>query len=169
MNYQRPSYRDFVRPQCQPNPCISGLAEYLGRELEAPSTIISIDYPQNTQTRLNPSVVSETELVRLIDCYLYRLQAHSTRREYPTFLFNLGEILDIDPVFFAGPYDHWIQRHRASSRPPSSHCFRLNCAEKANFIPTISECLIWAAWARLKALHIVLRRIKIFYERSTSS
>ncbi|KAH8897040.1 hypothetical protein GQ53DRAFT_499463 [Thozetella sp. PMI_491] len=131
MGHERVSYRDFVRSQCRANPCVTGLADYLCLEPEAPSTIVILDYPQGRQVELSPSVVTEADLIPLI---------HSTsagcgriilvENIRPSLISLLGEILDIDPVFFAGHVTTGFEDVEEVPPPPSLALFPSQFAER---------------------------------------
>lgn len=131
MNYKKGSYSDLVRSQCRNNPCVTGLAEHLGRGPGTASTIVSLDFLQNGQLAPNPLTIAEVDLAKLI---------HTTSTIYgrillvenigPQLVSLLGEILDIDPVFFAGYITTDFKDIEKAPSPPSLALFPSQIAER---------------------------------------
>ncbi|KAK0749760.1 hypothetical protein B0T18DRAFT_437194 [Schizothecium vesticola] len=131
MNYNKRSYRDLVRSQCQINPCVTGLAEHLGRGPGAASTIVSLDYPQSRHPAPIPLTITEADLAKLI---------HTTSTIHgrillveniqPHLISLLGENLDVDPVFFAGHITTDFKDIEKAPPPPSLALFPSQIAER---------------------------------------
>ncbi|KAK4040860.1 hypothetical protein C8A01DRAFT_15321 [Parachaetomium inaequale] len=130
MNHDKGAYRDFVQSRCQTNPCVTGLADYLRCRSGSTSTIVTLDYPRSEQPAPNPLTVSEADLAKLIDTtsttdgrilLVENIQPH--------LICLLGEILDVDPVFFAGHITDFKDIEKAPP-PPSLALFPSQIAEK---------------------------------------
>ncbi|RSL69284.1 hypothetical protein CEP53_002285 [Fusarium sp. AF-6] len=98
------SYLDFVKFRAKANPCISGLSQHLQRQSRAPSRITYLDYPHNESSQFKPKPVSavEDDVAGLIE----GITPSTTRFLFvenitSTLVTELGESLDIDPLFFA--------------------------------------------------------------------
>lgn len=129
MGDKEPSYADFVRFQSQKNPCLTDLAEILGRKPRngaSTSTITRLDYscdgglPPLTQS----PKVADADVSKLL----------STNRALPgriLFIENiqpslvsaLGEAMDIDPLFFAGHITTDFSGIEIAPPPPSLALF----------------------------------------------
>ncbi|KAK4189474.1 hypothetical protein QBC35DRAFT_430671 [Podospora australis] len=128
MNYKKGSYRDFVQSQCQSNPCVTGLAEYLGCGSGTASTIVTLDYPRPAPS---PLTITEANLAKLIyatsTIHGRILLVENIR---PHLISLLGEILDIDPVFFAGHITTDFKDIEIAPPPPSLALFPSQIAER---------------------------------------
>lgn len=133
-NPKAPSYRDFVRSQCPRNPCISGLAQYLDSAPRGhPSIIYTIDYPKNEPSTPKPRAVPEKDLAQLL---------HSTSSIHGRILLVenigchlitlLGEMLDVEPLFFAGHVSTDLQDFEKAPPPPSLALFPSQIAERGH-------------------------------------
>ncbi|KAK3901711.1 hypothetical protein C8A05DRAFT_44695 [Staphylotrichum tortipilum] len=132
MNHDKRSYRDFVQSRCQTNPCVTGLAEYLRRGPGAASTIVTLDYPRSGQSAPNPQTVAEADLTKLIDATSTTAgQVLLVENIQPHLISLLGEILDVDPIFFAGHVTTEFQDIEKAPPPPSLALFPSQIAEKA--------------------------------------
>lgn len=133
MNHDKGSYGDFVQSRCHTSPCVTGLAEYLrcGPSAARTSTIVTLDYPQNGQSTPNPLLVAEADLAKL-------LEAPSTTAGRLLLVENiqhhlislLGEILDVDPIFFAGHVTTDFKDIEKAPLPPSLALYPSQIAEK---------------------------------------
>ncbi|KAM7210042.1 hypothetical protein V8F06_014574 [Rhypophila decipiens] len=131
MNCNKMSYRDFIRSRCQTNPCVTGLAEHLGGGPGTASTIVALDYPQSGN--LDPSLhtITEANLAELIyatsPIHGRVLLVENIR---PHLISLLGEILDIDPVFFAGHITTDFKDIEKAPLPPSLALFPSQISER---------------------------------------
>lgn len=116
------TYLEFVRFRAKANPCISGLYEHLKRESRAASRVVYLDYRHNEPSQLEPEPVSamEDDLVYLVE----GVTPSTTRFLFvenitSTMVSQLGEALDIDPLFFADYVDSRFDGIRKAAPPPS--------------------------------------------------
>lgn len=131
MGHANQSYRDFAKSRSQTNPCVTSLAEYLGRGAENPSTIVALDYPRDGQSTPNPLTVAEADLAELLvttsAIYGRVLLVEDIR---PSLVSLLGEILDLDPIFFAGYITTNFDDIEKAPPPPSLALFPSQIAER---------------------------------------
>ncbi|KAK3326718.1 hypothetical protein B0H66DRAFT_167969 [Apodospora peruviana] len=131
MNYTQKSYKDWVESQLQTNPCITGLAEHLGCGLGTASTIVALDYPQSGHPAPTPLTVAEADLTKLISTtstiHGRILLVENIR---PHLISLLGEILDVDPIFFAGHVTTDFKDFEKAPPPPSLALFPSQIARK---------------------------------------
>ncbi|KAI8650149.1 hypothetical protein NCS56_01466800 [Fusarium sp. Ph1] len=116
------TYLEFVRFRAKANPCISGLYEHLQRESRAASRVVYLDYRHNEPSQLEPEPVSamEDDLVYLVE----GVTPSTTRFLFvenitSTMISQLGEALDIDPLFFADYVNSRFDSIRKAAPPPS--------------------------------------------------
>ncbi|KAK0706120.1 hypothetical protein B0T26DRAFT_655760 [Lasiosphaeria miniovina] len=131
MNYEKPSYRHFIQSRCQTNPCIIGLAEHVGCGSGAASTIVTLDYPQSGPPAPSPLTIAEANLAELIyatSTIHGRILIVENIR--PHLISLLGEILDIDPIFFAGHITTDFKDIEKAPPPPSLALFPSQIAER---------------------------------------
>lgn len=131
MNVTQKSYRDWVQSRLQTNPCVTGLAEHLECGLGIASTIVALDYPQSGHPAPSPRTIAEADLAKLI---------HTTSTIHgrillvenirPHLISLLGEMLDIDPVFFAGHITTDFKDIEREPPPPSLALFPSQVAER---------------------------------------
>ncbi|KAK3322673.1 hypothetical protein B0H66DRAFT_212090 [Apodospora peruviana] len=131
MNYKTESYVDLVQSRCQTNPCVSGLAEHLRCGSGTASTIVTLDYPQSGHPAPTPLTIAEADLTKLISTtstiYGRILLVENIR---PHLISLLGEILDVDPVFFAGHVTTDFKDFEKAPPPPSLALFPSQLAER---------------------------------------
>ncbi|KAK3305061.1 uncharacterized protein B0T15DRAFT_188054 [Chaetomium strumarium] len=131
MNHDKGSYRNFVQSRCQTNPCVTGLAEYLRCRPGAASTIVTLDYPRSGQSAPNPRTVAQVDLAELIDTTPTTAgRILLVENIQPHLISLLGEILDVDPIFFAGHVTTDFQDIEKAPLPPSLAFFPSQIAEK---------------------------------------
>ncbi|KXX83342.1 Zinc transport protein ZntB [Madurella mycetomatis] len=131
MSHTNQSYRDFAKSRSQTNPCLTGLVEHLGRGAENTSTIVTLDYPQDGQLTPNPFLVTEVDLAELLAAtsaiYGRVLLVENIR---PSLVSLLGEILGLDPIFFAGHITTNFDDIEKAPPPPSLALFPSQIAER---------------------------------------
>ncbi|KAF4997011.1 hypothetical protein FGRMN_4151 [Fusarium graminum] len=118
----RPSYADFVRLRTRGNPCLQGLSQYLDKPGCSESRIVLIDCPHNELEHRLP----ELQLVTAKDCMVL---ATTTPPKFnrllliedisPDLIIRLGEVFDIDPLFFADYVCTDFQDLEKKPPPPS--------------------------------------------------
>ncbi|KAK4195480.1 hypothetical protein QBC40DRAFT_316010 [Triangularia verruculosa] len=102
MTVQPPSYTQFVQFQRLAKPCLSGLVDFLTQDHGIAGKIIALDLPSSEQSVAAPRLIAEADLADFVN---------NTSAIHGRFLFVedirpqvinfLGEILNLDPVFFA--------------------------------------------------------------------
>ncbi|KAH8734311.1 hypothetical protein BGZ61DRAFT_559911 [Ilyonectria robusta] len=112
-----PSYKDFVALRTRLNPCLSGLAEHLGSEPRNASTTVVIDC--HGQSPSEPVSVAEADF-----SWLVNVKSQTTRLVFienisPRLISLVGEMLDVDPIFFANHVNTDLKDIEKSPPPPS--------------------------------------------------
>ncbi|KAL8318550.1 hypothetical protein RB597_005703, partial [Gaeumannomyces tritici] len=131
------SYEDFIVVRSRINPCIGGLTRYVRQPFASVSKLVLVDYPPDDRTPPTPQDVTESELFQLLaspnsPTAKPRPQVRVILVEHiqPRTLVLLGEILDVDPVFFAGHVNTDFQDIEKAPPPPSLAFFPSHLAEK---------------------------------------
>jgi hypothetical protein len=130
MEATNPSYSEFIRLRSQINPCISGLAEHIKLVPRAASTIFLLEYSTDGSSS-GPISITETELRNLS-----KVDSSSSRRVLfiesisPTLISYLGQLLDIDPLFFAGYISTDLQEVEKAALPPTLAFYPSQLAEQ---------------------------------------
>jgi len=130
MDSEKSSYKDFVRFRNRTNPCITGLMEHLERGRENASTVAMLEYSRNSESPRESLIQAEADLAKLV-------AATSTTRGRILFVENirprlisvLGEILDVDPIFFAGHVATDFPDIEQAPPPPALALFPSQAAE----------------------------------------
>ncbi|KAK4175167.1 hypothetical protein QBC36DRAFT_355481 [Triangularia setosa] len=127
------SYTDFVKSQSQTSPCLIGLVQYLGCEYGPASTIVAVDYTSSGQLVSSPQAVAETDLARLVnDTSTICGQVLLVENVRPRLINLLGEILDLDPVFFASHIITDFKDIEKAPPPPSLALFPSQIAQRGH-------------------------------------
>lgn len=117
-----PPYADFVRLLTQNNPCLVGFSRHLSRPVRSESRIAFIDIPHAVSS--NPPLLPHPAKAK--DCAgLTRAIPDDTTRLLfvedisSNLISEIGEALDIDPLFFAGYTITDFQNLESQPPPPS--------------------------------------------------
>ncbi|KAM3067046.1 hypothetical protein ACMFMG_011825 [Clarireedia jacksonii] len=119
MAARNPSYSEFIRLRSQINPCITGLAEYIKLAPRAASTIAMLEYLADGSSS-GPIGITEIELQKLpkvassISGRVIFIESIS-----PVLISHLGQLLDVDPLFFAGYISTDLPDIEKAALPPS--------------------------------------------------
>ncbi|KAL8366640.1 hypothetical protein RB595_010481 [Gaeumannomyces hyphopodioides] len=132
------SYEDFIVARSRTNPCIDGLARYVKQPpFAGASRLVVVDYPANDNKLPTPQEITALELSKLLACP--NLSTAGPRPQtrvvlveniQPQTLIILGQILEVDPVFFAGHVNTDFQDIEKAPLPPSLAFFPSQLAEK---------------------------------------
>ncbi|KFA54500.1 hypothetical protein S40293_10061 [Stachybotrys chartarum IBT 40293] len=138
--FEKPSYEHFVKARSLVNPCLTDLVKYLKGVSESGQklTIITLEYSHGSQSQLQPLVVGETDLIRLLDTTTTTTTTTAVtcgrvlivENIRPSLISLLGEILDVDPIFFAGHVTTSFQDIEQAPPPPSLALFPSYIAER---------------------------------------
>ncbi|KAL8313007.1 hypothetical protein RB597_005714 [Gaeumannomyces tritici] len=132
------SYEDFIVARSRTNPCINGLARYVKQPpFASASRLVVVDYPANENKLPTPQEITAPELSKLLAWpNLFTIGSRPQMRIVlveniqPQALIILGQILEVDPVFFAGHVDTDFQDIEKAPLPPSLAFFPSQLAEK---------------------------------------
>ncbi|KAK4202998.1 pyridoxal phosphate-dependent transferase, partial [Triangularia verruculosa] len=103
INFHKLIIQDFIQSRCQTNPYVTGLTDYLRCRPGAASTIVTLDYSRNGQSVPNPLTVAEVDLAGLMGATSTTAgRIVLVENIQPHLVSFLGQILDVDPIFFAG-------------------------------------------------------------------
>ena len=97
----------------------------------AASTIVTLDYPRSGQSAPDPRTVAEVDLAKLIDATSTTAgRILLVENIQPHLISLLGEILDVDPIFFAGHVTTDFKDIEKAPPPPSLALFPSQIAKK---------------------------------------
>lgn len=138
MTTPQPSYEDLIVARSRTNPCINGLARYVRQPpFASASRLVVVDYPANDNKLPTTQEITAFELSKLLACP--NLSTAGPRPQtrvvlveniQPQTLIILGQILEVDPVFFAGHVNTDFQDIEKAPLPPSLAFFPSQLAEK---------------------------------------
>ncbi|KAF4433814.1 hypothetical protein F53441_13733, partial [Fusarium austroafricanum] len=114
------SYQNFVKSRARANPSISRLADFLHHDCLNKSKIAYLDYTSGEPDKPTRIGVPEDRIAQLIKT----ARPSSTRFVFvenisPGIVVLLGELLDIDPLFFADHIHVGFENPEGASAPPS--------------------------------------------------
>ncbi|KLU92789.1 hypothetical protein MAPG_11774 [Magnaporthiopsis poae ATCC 64411] len=131
------SYEDFIVARSRTNPCVSGLARYVKQPpFASASRLVVVDYPADDNKLPIPQEITALELSKLLACPNSSTAGPRPKRVVlveniqPQTLIILGQILEVDPVFFAGHVNTNFQNIEKAPLPPSLALFPSQLAEK---------------------------------------
>ncbi|KAF9762319.1 hypothetical protein IL306_003466, partial [Fusarium sp. DS 682] len=113
-----PTYLDYVTARARTNPCISGLEKYFTQRAKFPSKIAYFDLTSKPQT--SPVVVEESDFANVLRPPVQRTTRLILIEDITTqLILQLGQALDIDPMFFAEYVDSSFADIEKAPLPPS--------------------------------------------------
>ncbi|KEY74726.1 hypothetical protein S7711_05473 [Stachybotrys chartarum IBT 7711] len=133
--FEKPSYEHFVEARSLANPCLTDLLNFFKDVTESvpKSTSIALEYSHGSQSQPQPLIVDEADLIRLLDTITTTVTCGRiliVENIRPSLISLLGELLDVDPIFFAGHVTTSFRDIEHAPPPPSLALFPSWIAER---------------------------------------